>query len=116
MKLKLTRYLVLALAFTGYLAAQTLEVSITIKPEWHAAFQKGVANLNQQRARSGEPSQTPTEFLREAMAKVVFSIADNMNQPVDKPADLQKADADMAEAKRSRQELFKLMFAEPPPE
>ena len=107
--MKILRYTVIALALSGAMAAQTVQVSITLKPEWHASFEKGIANLNQQRARAGEPSQTKAEFLHEAMSKVVFSIVTNLNEPADRPSEIRQADAVVADAQRLRLELFKMM-------
>jgi hypothetical protein len=113
--MQLTRYVLIAVALAGCLTAQTVQVSITLKPEWHASFEKGIANLNQQRARSGQPSQTQAEFLHEAMSKVIFSIVDNLNEPVDKPAEIRQADTVVANAQLARQNLSAMMVvaAEP---
>lgn len=107
--MRLLRYATIALTLAGALTAQTVQVSITLKPEWHASFEKGIANLNQQRARAGKPSQTKAEFLQEAMSKVIFSIVDNLNQPGDKPSEIRQADAVVADAQRVRLELSKMM-------
>ncbi len=114
--MQILRSLLIALALAGSLTAQTVQVSITLKPEWHVAFEKGIANLNQQKARSGEPSQTQAEFLYEAMSKVIFSIVDNLNEPADKPSEIRQADAVVANAQRARQDLSGMMAVPAEPE
>ncbi len=103
--MQVLRYAAATLLLTGVLAAQTLEVSVTLKPEWHASFEKGMANLNQRRARSGQPAQTPNEFLTEALQRIVFSIVDTQNESADKPVAIQQADQAIAQAQRARQAL-----------
>lgn len=107
--MKVLRYAVIALAIIPSLTAQTVQVSITLKPEWHKSFEKGIANLNQQRARLGKPSQTKDEFIEEAMSKVIFNIVVNMNEPADTPAEIRQADATIANAQRAKQDLWEMM-------
>ena len=103
--MQVLRYAAAVLAIASILPAQTIEVSITLKPEWHASFKKGMANLNQRRARSGQPAQTPNEFLTEALQRIVFSIVDTQNESADKPVAIQQADQAIAQAQRARQAL-----------
>ena len=114
--MQVLRYAAATLLLTGVLAAQTIEVSVTLKPEWHASFEKGMANLNQRRVRAGKPAQTINEFLTESLQLIVFSIADTQNEPIDKPLDIQQADQAIAQAQRTRQALVKSMSPpiEPP--
>ena len=103
--MQVLRYAAAALLLTGGLAAQTIEVSVTLKPEWHASFEKGMANLNQRRARSSQPAQTAQEFLTEALQRIIFSIVDTQNEPADKPTAIQQADQAIALAQQARQAL-----------
>ncbi len=103
--MQVLRYATIVLAMASILPAQTLEVSITLKPEWHASFEKGMTNLNQRRARSGQPAQTPNEFLTEALQRIIFSIVDTQNEPADKPVAIQQAAQAIALAQRARQAL-----------
>ncbi len=113
--MQVLRYAAATLLFTSILPAQTLEVSIALKPEWHASFEKGMANLNQRRARSGQPAQTPNEFLTEALQRIIFSIVDTQNEPADKPVAIQQADQAIALAQQARNELAASISPVPQP-